>query len=196
MSGEFFVATTAAAALAALLVGCIADSTPTSGSGGGYAGPPPSGSTTVSAPIIAEVDTNGTLVATPGQGIGVYVEYQAGGHWHVSWTCDTLLTNQSCDFVVDASVDPSAGTIENAAGLAHSGTNSLNEASSRQQIEAVTSTTTGIDEVTFDATPGAIVTVTVQLNAPVSFFFVQNNQVNGGYTGALTNPLLFRPSSP
>jgi hypothetical protein len=36
----------------------------------------------------------------------------------------------------------------------------------------------------------------VQLDTNVSFFFVQDNQVNGGYTGALTNPMMFKPSAP
>jgi len=36
----------------------------------------------------------------------------------------------------------------------------------------------------------------VQLNAPVSFFFVQDGKVNGGYQGPLTNPLMFVPSAP
>jgi hypothetical protein len=36
----------------------------------------------------------------------------------------------------------------------------------------------------------------VRLNAPVAFFFVQNNQVNGGYKGPLTNPLILQPSTP
>jgi hypothetical protein len=30
----------------------------------------------------------------------------------------------------------------------------------------------------------------------VSFFFVQDNLVNGGYTGALTNPLMLQPTVP
>ena len=60
-------------------------------------------------PLLVDVDTGGTLLTTPGNGIGVYVEYQTGGHWRVSWTCDTSLTSLSCNFVVDASV--TAGTI-------------------------------------------------------------------------------------
>jgi hypothetical protein len=50
--------------------------------------------------------------------------------------------------------------------------------------------------VLFDTTAGATIEVSVRLDAPVSFFFVQDGQVNGGYKGALTNPLFLRPTSP
>src|SRR5437868_4514680 len=37
-------------------------------------------------PILVDVDTNGTMTAAPGQGVGVFTEYTAGGHWHIWWT--------------------------------------------------------------------------------------------------------------
>jgi hypothetical protein len=179
---------------AGFLAGCFAggtDSGASSGSGG-------SGSYGSSAgggpaqPLLVDVDTGGTLVTTAGNGIGVYVEYQSGGHWRVSWTCDTSLTNLPCNFVVDANV--TTGTVATTG-------DSLEPQDSvsspyPQEIEAVTTTTTGVDAIFFDATPGAPMTVTVSLNAPVSFFFVQDSLVNGGYTGTLTNPLMFQPSTP
>ena len=197
MSGELSKSTMAAAAVAALLVGCIADGTSSSG-GGGYVSPPTSSSSSGggSQPLFVDVDTNGTLVTTPGQGIGVYVEYEAGGHWRVSLTCDTLVTNLACNFVVDAYVAVGAGTIQNAAGIVASSTNSLGVDGTQTQVRAVTTTSSGTDAMTFDTTPGATLTVSVQLDAPVSFFFVQDNRVNGGYTGPLTNPLMFQPSAP
>ena len=179
-----------------VLAGCFADSGSTSSGsgGGGVAGPYASSSgTSAPQPLLVDVDTNGTLVTTPGNGIGVYVEYQTGGHWRVSWTCDTSLTSLSCNFVVDASV--TAGNIALPAGEGLEASDTLSQGSP-QQLEAVTTTTTGVDAMTFDTTPGAPVTVTVTLNAPVSFFFVQDNLVNGGYKGALTNPLIFQPSTP
>ncbi len=178
---------------AGLLVGCVADST--GGTSSGSAGGGPYGSSTAppAQPLVVDVDTDATLVTTPGNGIGVYVEYQSGGHWRVSWTCDTVLTNLSCNFVVDASV--TTGSIANPTSEGFEGGDSVTQASP-QQIEAVTTTTTEDDAILFDTTPGAVITVTVSLNAPVSFFFVQDNQVNGGWMGALTNPLMFQPTTP
>jgi|CZKU01.1.fsa_nt_gi hypothetical protein len=200
MSAEFGLGTLAAATVAALLVGCVVDSTPSSGPGGAGGTYPVGGSSSSggagSQPILADIDTNGMLIATPGQGIGVYVTYETGGHWTISWTCDTAATNLSCNFVVDATVSATSGPIQNLAGIERSAANSLTEENTNQQVEAITTTTTGLDTMTFDTTPGVIVTVSVALNAPVSFFFVQDNQVNGGYTGALTNPLMFQPTTP
>lgn len=178
---------------AAFLAGCIANSTDHhgGGSGGGTYASSSSGGADIT-PLVVHVDTDGTLVTTPGNGIGVYVEYQTGGHWSVSWTCDTALTNLSCSFVVDASV--TAGSIAETGETVEVG-GAVSQATP-QQLEATTTTTTGVDGVLFDATPGAPITVTVSLNAPVSFFFVQDNQVNGGWQGALTNPLVFQPSAP
>jgi hypothetical protein len=132
-------------------------------------------------------------VTTPGNGIGVYIEYQSGGHWRVSWTCDTALTNLSCNFIVDASV--ATGTLANPTPDGFQSGDSLTQPSARR-VEAVTTTTSDDDAMLFDAAPGAVITVSVSLNAPVSFFFVQDNLVNGGYKGALTNPLMFQPTSP
>ena len=177
-----------------LLAGCFAGTDSSSSSSGGSAGPGPYGSSTgaPAQPLLVDVDTGGTLVTTAGNGIGVYVEYQSGGHWHVSWTCDTSLTNLSCNFVVDASV--TSGTlVSTGASVDPQDSVSL---PNPQEVEAVTTTTTGVDAIFFDATPGVPVTVTVGLNAPVSFFFVQDNLVNGGYTGTLTNPLMFQPTTP
>lgn len=51
------------------------------------------------------VDTGETLVAQPGQGYGVFVEYAAGGEWHVFTTCDADVTGYSCAWDLIASVD-------------------------------------------------------------------------------------------
>jgi hypothetical protein len=180
---------------AALLVGCVVDSSPSSGGGFTYAGGGSAGSSapTSATPMLVLVDPNQTLESTPGKGIGVYVEYETGGHWRVSWTCDTALTNLSCNFMVDAVV--ASGEITNPAALG-SGSNSSFTQPNAQRIQSTTTTTSGEDGVLFDGPPGARLTVTVQLNAPVSFFFVQDGKVNGGYQGPLANPLIFEPSSP
>jgi hypothetical protein len=180
---------------AGLLAGCIADSGESSTSSGA-AGPGPYGTSSAAGPtqpLLVDVDTGATLVTTPGNGIGVYVEYRAGGHWRVSWTCDTVLTNLSCNFVVDASV--AMGLVANPTSEGLAGGDSVSQASP-QQIEAMTTTTTGQDAILFDTTPGVPITLSVALNAPVSFFFVEDNLVNGGYPGTLTNPLMLQPTAP
>jgi hypothetical protein len=183
--------------LAGLLVACVADSSSSntgSASGGTASGPVGSSSGAGSVQsLVVDVQTGGTLIATPGNGIGIYVEYEAGGHWNVSWTCDTNLTNLPCNYVVDASVASGSLTNSSTDGFVSS---ALLTQPHPDLLEAVTTTTDATQGIEFDATAGAPVTVSVSLNAPVSFFFVQDGQVNGGYKGALTNPLVFQPSTP
>ncbi|HEX4448243.1 MAG TPA: hypothetical protein VH044_15955 [Polyangiaceae bacterium] len=181
-------------AAAGFLVGCVADSTSTSTGSSGSAGGYGSSTSSEAQPLVVDVDTGGTLVTTPGNGVGIYVEYQAGGHWRITWTCDTALTSLSCIYAVDASV--SAGAISNATGESLDPTSDALSQTTSQRLEVTTTTTTGESGVLFDAPAGDPVVVSVRLNAPVAFFFVQNNQVNGGYKGALTNPLILQPSTP
>jgi hypothetical protein len=53
--------------------------------------------------------------------------------------------------------------------------------------------------VTLDAPAGSPIEIDARLGGgtnAISFFFVQDGKVNGGYTGALTDPLVLEPSSP
>lgn len=55
------------------------------------------------------------------------------------------------------------------------------------------------DGIAFDTKAGQSITVKATVagieNASL-FFFVQDGKVNGGYAGALSNPLTFRPTAP
>jgi hypothetical protein len=152
-------------------------------------------------PMIVVVDPNRTMNASPGQGVGVFTQYQTGGHWNIWWTCDTTKTGLSCPF--DVTVSANSGTIANAAGQSLQRTDSLDQASA-DQIEVTTTTTTAVQGVTFDtvladSTATPIITVTAELNGvadPSYFFFVQDGEINGGFQGNLTDPLMFEPSSP
>ena len=150
-------------------------------------------------PQLVDVDTNQTLSEPGGQGVGVYVEYKAGGHWHVWWTCDTSLTGLTCNFQVGVSV--ATGAISSAVAQAFEASDQLTQGSSTGFI-ATTTTTTGIDGVTFDASPGAVITLDAQVDGQrqidgQSFiFFVENSQPNGGYMGSVADPLMLEPTSP
>ncbi len=161
------------------------------GDGGGN---PDNNQTMNTQPLTVVVDTGQTMTAQGGQGVGVFVEYSAGGHWHVLWACDTTLSGLSCDFTVNMT-----GTgIANATTQQFASSDMLTTPSPTQLV-ASTLTTTQIDEVDFDATPGS----TIQVDVTVSglrdgnfFFFVQDGKIDGNYQGPLTDPLIFEPSSP
>ncbi len=184
-------------ALAAMLLvsglGACSDPGPTSSVAYGASGGSGSGSSASGQPMLVVVDTDRTLTATPGQGVGVFVQYQAGGRWQVAWTCDTSLTNLSCGFQVDITV--ATGSITGTEGPSLASLQQVNA----QEIDVATSTTTGQDGVSFATAPGATITVDAAMNGMRNgsyLFFVQDNQVNGGYTGTLTDPLMFVPLSP
>jgi hypothetical protein len=208
------------AAIAALGIGCIVDNT-TSGGGGSTGGtgtpiPNPSatsvggdGGAPSNAPILVDVDPNRTLNATPGDGVGVFVEYATGGHWHVWWSCDTNKTSQGCAFNVDVTV--AQGAITNAKADGAVGTTGCRgcpgatvTSPSATEVTGTSSTTSTLDGMTFDADPTAIITVSAGIGDPLVpdasrqytydgsyFFFVQSGVVNGGFTGHLSDPLSF-----
>jgi hypothetical protein len=186
---------------AAALVGCSGDTSgPVYGGGtsaggfGGGAGPTSTGAATQ--PMLVDVDPDKTMTAQPGQGVGVFTEYATGGHWHVWWTCDTNQTGLGCGFEVAVSV--ASGSITNAVGETLENSDRLVQESAAE-IDLITQTSTGVDGVRFDASPGAVITLDAKLNGQDDgnlLFFVQDNLVNGNYKGTLTDPLMFEASTP
>lgn len=190
------------------VVACVVDSTtPASGSSGGGSveGAGPTGTSTGPAgdsspsdhPILALVDTDQTMSATPGQGVGVFTEYDHGGQWHVWWTCDSSVdtTNPACQFDVKVSVQSGAITNATAQGLEASDTFSA----SPLEIEAVTTTSTGTDGFVFATAPGAVITLSATMGGQYYggfLFFVEGGKVNDGFSGTLTDPILLQGSSP
>ncbi len=192
----------ALAALSALAAACYVESDPApSRSRAGIPtdpAPTPSGSSTgatsnAPAPVLVEIDTDQTLNADPGKGVGVFVEYQKGGGWHVWWTCDTARSNRSCAFTVEASV--AEGTI----GGVKTENLAPQSAVLAGSLKVSTTTANEIHGVSFQAPAGAVLTLSAKVDAVAdgSFvFFVQDGKVNGGYTGKLTNPVQFVGKTP
>jgi hypothetical protein len=175
-----------------------------SGSSGGVAyssgsGSSSSGGASSGQPLLVVVDTGQTLTASPGQGVGVFTEYQAGGHWRVWWTCDTGVTNLPCSFRID--ITPGTGMAGSFANVdLPASTDPATLLSPSSSAITVTSTTKmDLDSVTFDTAPGATITLDAQINGAENgalLFFVQDGKVNGDYQGTISDPLMLEPSSP
>lgn len=190
---------------AASALGCGGDDSqwsegyPGSGPSGGSSGGSATGSTQ---PMLVIVDPNETMNASPGEGVGVFIQYKTGGHWDVWWTCDTNKTSQECGF--DNIVTVSTGSIANVQSQFDTANSDVDMLTSgAQRLEAVTTTSTGIDGITFDTpitggqTP--MITVDAEMNGVQDgsfFFFVQDGQIKGGYSGMLTDPLMVMPKTP
>jgi hypothetical protein len=178
--------------LAAALVGCALDSQPPP------LGDMPAYDAGTSGLMLATVDTGVMLTDPPGTAVGVFVEYAAGGHWHLWWTCDTTLSNLSCTFDVIATIP--TGTITNVTGDRLESDDSLTTPSATE-VALVTNTTTGVDGVFFDTAPGATITVVQRIGNTQDgafFFWSQNGTIEGGTTStqAVADPLSFVPSTP
>jgi hypothetical protein len=86
---------------ALLLAGCSSDDS-------GYV---PIGGSPPDNVITESIDTGAAFLfgpddKGPGKGVGLFVEYVAGGTWHVYATCDTLTSGYDCSWDLVASVDP------------------------------------------------------------------------------------------
>ena len=212
------------AGLAAAIAACTVDTSGSSGGGGFAGGSSGTGGTTPclgcdddggtpnkvsagsptpsSSAMLAKVDPNVTMNASPGEGVGVFSEYDAGGHWHLWWTCDTRVTNESCPFDVKVSV--ATGVIANASSEEFTSRDTLVPPSTPASgengaIEAKTLTTTGTSGVLFDTDPGATITVTASIGGLYNgkfLFWVQGGKVDDGYRGEVTDPLMLVGASP
>ena len=170
-------------------------------------------------PMLVKIDPAATMVQTPGQGVGVFTQYEpasdggAKGHWYIWWTCDTSISSEPCDFAISASVaqgDITSATSQGFAagdeltggGIATSidgGEIPDGSAASASSISASTTTTTTVQGIRFDTDAGAVVTLSAALGGEYSgsfLFFVQDGQVNGGYTGELSDPMELQSTSP
>lgn len=176
------------------LVACVIDS---------RNDPPPSASplptpspTAPAQPMVVTVDTNQVMNAKGGDGVGVFVEYKAGGHWKVWMTCDSNKSNLDCDFDVKAS----AASIHNAVTTPGTSTSmTLAQTQGTGTVEASVLMTTDVNGFTFDTDPSARITIDATVSGIHTgdfFFWVQDGKVNGGYGGHLTNPLSFESSQP
>jgi hypothetical protein len=202
------------AAVASLAVACVVENdhprvirvepaqgegSSASSTGGSTSGGPATGTSTPSAsPVLVDVDTDKTMNAAPGEGVGVFVEYASGGHWHVWWTCDTNVNPQgalTCDFKIG--ISSSQGTLAVTRADAVDPVVALTP--KNQQIDATTVTGSTVSSLWFDGDPGGTITIQATIGDQLDgryFFFVQNGQVNGGYNGVLTDPLMFQGTKP
>jgi hypothetical protein len=181
-----------------ILIGCVVESSRSgpsgSSSGSGSSG---TGSTgTSKGPILVVVDADKTMNVVGGDGVGVFIEYKRGGQWHVTWTCDTAHTNQTCNFDIKLSANAAIANVRPDKLLASD--QQMQNADGSIRITA--NTGSNIAGVFFDTPAGAQITVDAGV-AGISktgdyLFFVQDGLVNGNYSGVISNPLMLEPSSP
>jgi hypothetical protein len=181
-----------AACLGAVASGCFFDGG--DGSSSGDTNPPPENLPDVQ-PATVAIDPDAKMTVTPGDGVGVFVEYATGGHWTVTTACDTNTSNRACTFdLFFTPVDPKA-VISNPQGIDLAGHDTVSMTADGS-LHLASDTSTGLNGVTFDAPEGSNVEMEVYLDGLLEKHFTY--WVGDGilHAGTPTNPIDFQPNIP
>lgn len=139
------------------------------------------------------IDTDATLSSEAGSGVGVFVEYAAGGHWHIYTSCDTDKSGFECAF--DVIAKPVAGATKITAvqpdRLEHDDSVALFGADLAQMVAH---TDVDFDGFFLDTDPGAVLSVDAFLDGACTnyVYWVGDGAV---HDGAPSSPIEFEPSS-
>ena len=139
-----------------------------------------------------DVDADATMQMEPGEGAALFVETTSDGHWSIYTSCDTKVSDSSCNFdILISAVD--ATSIDNLVGSDLGSADSLTVREDGT-IHLVTNTSLGLDGVDFDADPGARIEIDMLLDGveqPGLVTWVSNGDV---LQGAPSNPVDFNPA--
>ncbi len=175
--------------LMAFGLGCQYEDRP-EGKSGTHFGHPPKKEIT-----LATIDTGATLASIePGKGVGVFVEYQAGGIWRVTTACDTEISDVTCLFDIIVGTEKTSQLIDFAPEELES-SDYLDWAASNE-VRMVNDNSFGLDGMQVTTEPGVTLRVDVFLDdnpEPRFIYWVGNG---GLHRGAPTNPIDLSPSAP
>lgn len=181
-----------------LLAGCIIVTEDTEPDVIYVESPPPAAppaETPSDTPVLSTIDTDYLLSAEPGDGVGVFVEYAAGGNWSIRTTCDANTSGYACTFDVNAIVVDETATIDSIDRPELEGADYV-EPIDNYGLHFHAETDVDTDRVTFHTAPGAIVQFDVVLDGKDGgrFFYWFGDGVL--HQGAPTNPIQLEPSQP
>jgi hypothetical protein len=165
---------------------------------------------TTTMPVQVTIDTGATIDATGGNGVGVFVQYAAGGHWTVTTACDTTTSQQSCGFDVFIGgvgsttgatdpKDPNQATstttaITNIQTVDPNG-DPLGFEMDQGVLHVSTNTSVNLDGFTFDTPAGATIELELYLDQVAQPRFVYWIGDKVLHTGAPTDPVDFAPTA-
>jgi hypothetical protein len=152
-------------------------------------GPAASCSDTVEEAII---DTDELLDVQAGDGAGTFVEYEAGGTYHITTSCDA---DNGGDCLWDILVTPVNGEIVSAAPGDLEGDDALTFRSG-DQLQLVAQTGRDFDGFVIQTEPGATLEIDALLDGGCGnryLFWVGDGAL---HSGAPTNPMRLTPSAP
>lgn len=144
-------------------------------------------------PRTVGIQADQTLESAAGEGVGLFVEYAAGGRWHLYTTCDATSSNLGCAWELFATVG---------AGAALTGVQSESlepgdiVETQGAAMHFAAQTSTGKQGATFDVTPGAPLELEVYLDGALEPRYVYWVDAGVLHAGAPTDPVRFQPTTP
>jgi hypothetical protein len=156
--------------------------------GNGYVAPSPQ-STTIEQ---ATIDTDQALDVMPGQGAGTFIEYDSGGTYHVTTSCDSVNGN-SCSW--DLLLTPLDGAPVTGVAPVDLESDDSVSVGSGNQVHFIAHTSSDFDGITLQTTPGAGIELDALLDngdANRYLFWVGDGAL---HSGAPSNPIDLVPSA-
>lgn len=139
------------------------------------------------------IDTGAAIDVTPGEGVGLFVEYESGGVWHLFMTCDTDVSGFDCAW--DVVVTPSEGVID-AITAERLESEDFLEFWGRDSARIATLTAFDVDGALFEAPQGASLSVDALLDGSSARRYIYWVGDGALHSGAPGNPLELEPSEP
>lgn len=138
------------------------------------------------------IDTDGTLEVEPAAGVGVFVEYGAGGHWRIYVSCDTDQSGYDCEF--DVIAKPLEGGTVLSVTSENLESNDSVSIIGDDSVNLISRTDYDFDGFKLDTQPGVALSVDAFLdNACTNYvYWVENGAV---HDGAPTSPIELQPSA-
>ena len=139
-----------------------------------------------------DVDADAKMDVEAGQGAGLFVETTSDGHWSIYTSCDTRVSDSSCNFdILISNLDPTSLDNVTGTGLGSADTLTVREDGT---VHLVTNTSVGLDGVEFDADPGARIEVDMLLDGVEQPGLVNWISEGDVIQGAPSNPVDFAPT--
>jgi len=160
---------------------------------GGHGTPPDEGPPPDETIKQVAIQSDQQLSANPGEGVGIFVEYRAGGQWHIWTTCDTFTSKAVCSFDIFAGTRPEL--LRSYATDQAEGYDEVKDLGNGE-IELLADTDSDTDGLIVMTEPGAPLDLEVYLdgNSAAPFVYWVSDDVIR--TGAPDNPVEFVPASP
>jgi hypothetical protein len=145
-------------------------------------------------PARAWIDVDAPLASEPGEGVGLFIEYQEGGRWHLFTTCDSAASGYECEFnVVVAPLDGASvfGVIPEALER-----DDVLQINAQDHVRFLARTDLDQDGFYVDADAGAPIEIEFLLDGVCASRYVYWIGEGGIHSGVPSNPFELEPVAP